>query len=91
MDKELVEKNLNYQNEIKSIAKYVFRSFYFDEDEQLSLALNDEEYQEYGVEKLLDVSEKILGYFDSAEEAKKTFKFLNSVAPMYAKEILESM
>jgi hypothetical protein len=91
MDKELVEKNLNYQNEIKSIAKYIFRLFYFNEDEQLSLALNNEEYQEYGIEKLLDVSEKILGHFESAEEAKKTFKFLNSVAPMYGKEIVESL
>lgn len=91
MDKELIEKNLNYQSEIKSLARLIFLLFFQNEDEQLSLALNQEEYQQYGIEKFSDVSEKILGHFDSAEEAKKTFKFLNAVSPMYAKEIIESL
>lgn len=89
MNNEFVEKNRIYQEQINEIAKFIFHAFHYEEDEQPELNISIENEQE--VEKWLEKAEKILAFFDSSDEAKKAFRFLNTVNPMYAKEIIDGL
>lgn len=93
MNSELVAKTQAYQNEVNELASYLFHAFYFDEEEQLELALSLEEYKNHVFleELLLDKGEKILAFFESAKEAKKTFKFLLETFPDLGLEVLNRL
>lgn len=89
MNNEFVEKNRIYQEQINEIAKFIFHAFHYEEDEQPELNIAIENDKE--VEKWLEKAEKILAFFNDSDEAKKAFKFLNTVNPMYAKEIIDGL
>lgn len=89
MNNELIEKNKIYQEQINEIAKFIFYAFHYEEDEQPELNITVENEKE--VKKWLEKAEKILAFFDTCDEAKKAFRFLNTVNPMYAKEIIDGL
>ena len=90
MNTDYVEKNLVYQDQVKQIAKMVFHSFYYDEEEKRDYVPSDL-YEKEAIESLLPMGEKIFKFFDSADEAKKAIRFLHTVHPIKAKEIFDEL
>lgn len=91
MNNDYVEKNLVYQDQVQQIAKLVFYAFYYDEEEKLNFSPTPEVYEKEVVNELLPMAEKIFQFFGSAEEAKKSIRFLHTVNPIKAKEIFDEL
>lgn len=106
MDKNIVQKNIEYQKDVKNIAKMLFHAFYYDEEElkeelisknpdlahfHLSKLPGTEIYEEYMIVALLEKADKFFQFFSSVDDAKKTIQFLQTVNPHKAKEILDEM
>lgn len=93
MNKDYVEKNLMYQDEIKKIARCIFYKFYnktddLDWHEDLGLKENFD-YDSSRV--VMPKAEKIYSFFNSSEEAIKAINFLHITNPSKAKEIIEGL
>jgi hypothetical protein len=89
MNNEYIEKNIVYQEQVQQIAKMLFYYFYYDEQDKMNYY--SEEYEKDIISDLLPTSEKIFNFFTSAEEAKKTIRFLHTVNPIKAKEIFDEL
>ena len=88
---EIKEKNLHYQNEVRDIAKMIFHAFYFDEQESLCYPPESKQSEKDCLDTLLAKAEKIYRFFPSAEEAKKSLKFLHEISPIKGLEIMNSI
>lgn len=75
------DKNKKYREEVEKIAKFLSRTFGFGDDDEWESAHED----------YLDRADKIYRFFDSSEDAKKAFRFLNVVNPVKAKEIVDEL
>ena len=91
MNTDFVEKNIEYQEQVEQIAKFVFHAFYYDEEEKATYVSGPDLYERELIGDLLHKGEKIYGFFGSATEAKKALRFLHTVNPMKAKEILDEL
>lgn len=91
MNEEITKKNIAYQEDITKIAKSLFYSFYYDEEERIDEAKNQKEYEEMNIELLKPKAETILNFFESYTEAIKTIRFLHIKSPHKAKEIFDTI
>lgn len=92
MNNDFVEKNVAYQEEIQQIAKFVFHAFYYDEEEKAMWpGGGPDAYERDSVSDLLPKAEKILSFFGSAADAKKAMRFLHTINPMRAKDIIDEL
>ena len=87
-DIQIVEKNVNFHEQVTQIAKLLFHAFYFDEEEHFS---DPDTYEKDGVLELADKADKIYRFFGSADDAKKAIRFLHTVNPIKAKEIFDEL
>lgn len=85
MNKDYVEKNLVYQDQIEKIAKQLYHSFYNDEKNEYGTT------PEETIKNLLPMAEKMFNFFETASEAKKTIRFLHTINPIKAKEIFDEL
>jgi hypothetical protein len=91
MNAELIEKNLKYNQDLQEIAKMIFHAFYYDEDKSLSYPPDSNQYEKDNIEEILPKAEKIYRFFSSADDAKKTLRFLHEVSPIKGLEIINSL
>ena len=91
MNNEIVEKNLAYQNEVREIAKMIFHSFYFEEEQSLTYPPGSNLYEKESLDEILPKAEKIYKFFPNALEAKRALKFIHELNPIKGLEIMNSL
>lgn len=91
MNQDLCEKNKNYQGQIIQVTTVLFHAFYYDEEERLNHLPAAETYERDSIHELLPKGEKIFDYFGNAESAIKALRFLHTVSPVKAKEIVDEL
>lgn len=87
MDLVLNEKNKVYQNNIDLIAKNIFYTFYVADNMSLPLNVTEEGFY---IREMREKAEKFYAFFGDVDEAKKTIRFLNTIAPQ-GKNLVDSM
>lgn len=91
MNKDLVEKNKSYQSDIREIAKMIFHSFYFEEEQSLTYPPGTDLYERDHIEEMYPKAEKVFRFFKSVEEAKKALKFIHEINPLKGLELMNSL
>lgn len=91
MNNEIIEKNLNYQSEINEIAKMIFHSFYYEEEQSLTYPPGSEQYEKDNISQMYPKAEKVYRFFPSVAEAKRALKFLHELSPIKGLEIMNSL
>ena len=97
MNSDFTKKNIEYQNEIGQVAKFLFYAFYYNEEERLNYLpdcvehRSEGEYEKFGVNQAMPKAEKIYSHFGEKTEAVKALKFLQAVNPLKAKEIVDAL
>ena len=91
MNNDIVEKNVVYQNEVREIAKMIFHSFYFEEEQSLTYPPGSDLYEKENLEELLPKAEKVYKFFPNVSEAKRALKFLHELNPIKGLEIMNSL
>lgn len=91
MNSELIEKNIQYQKDIKEIAKMIFHSFYYDEEQSLTYPPGSNFYEKDSLEQVYPKAEKIYRFFSSVDDVKKTLRFLHELSPVKGLELMNSL
>lgn len=91
MNIELVEKNKNYQSDIEQIAKMIFHSFYFEEEQSLTYPPGSDQYEKDSIDEIYPKAEKVYRFFSSVDEAKKALKFIHELNPLIGLEMMKSL
>lgn len=91
MNNDMIEKNLAYQNDINELAKMIFHSFYFEEDQSLTYPPGSDQYEKDNIEEMLTKAEKVYRFFPNVTEAKRALKFLHELSPIKGLEIMNSL
>jgi len=91
MNNEMVEKNVSYQNEVREIAKMIFHSFYFEEEQSLTYPPGSDLYEKENLDEILPKAEKIYKFFPNVVEAKRALKFIHELNPIKGLEIMNSL
>lgn len=91
MNKDIAEKNKAYQSDVREIAKMIFHSFYFEEEQSLTYPPGSDLYEKDNIEEMYSKAEKVFRFFNSAEEAKKALKFIHEINPLKGLELMNSL
>lgn len=91
MNTNIVEKNVAYQNDIRDIAKMIFHSFYFEEEQSLTYPPGSNLYEKDHIEGIIPKAEKVYRFFPNVTEAKRALKFLHEMSPIKGLEIMNSL
>lgn len=106
MNYETIKKNIDYQNEVKEIATFLFYNFYVQyyekemlefldiEDDMDKLSEENDNFRNFKEESIFELmpkAERFLEYFKGAEKAKENIKFLNVINHKQAKILIEEM
>lgn len=86
MNKELTDKNIEYQDQLHQMSVFLYNNFYKSEEEEATF-LEERE----SINDLMAKSEKIFQYFGSFPEAKKAIKFFHIFNPAATKAILDEI
>lgn len=94
MNEDMVKKNIEYQEQVIQIAKMLYHAFFYeDEEEVFHHAPNDaaQIQEQLKVRELTEQAERMFEFFGSAEDAKKTIRFLQTICPEIGKQIIEKL
>jgi len=91
MDSSILEKNVAYQNDVNEIAKMIFHSFYFEEEQSLTYPPGTDLYEKDNIEEMYTKAEKIYKFFPNVKEAKRALRFLHEMSPIKGLEIMNSL
>jgi hypothetical protein len=91
MNKDISDKNISYQNDIRDIAKMIFHSFYFEEEQSLTYPPGSDQYEKDHIAEIYPKAEKVYRFFSNVTEAKRALKFLHEMSPVKGLEIMNSL
>jgi len=91
MNNDIMEKNVAYQNDVKEIARMIFHSFYFEEEQSLTYPPGSNQYEKDNLDEIYPKAEKVYRFFSNVSEAKKALKFLHEINPIKGLEVMNSL
>ena len=91
MNQDISEKSVSYQNEVREIAKMIFHSFYFEEEQSLTYPPGSDLYERDSINEIYPKAEKVYRFFSNVNDAKKALKFLHEMSPHKGLEIMNSL